>query len=132
MKIGIVTDKNTDDAAVAVTFEQGEYLIVVETDTMHAETIVENAGNGKNFPDILIQYGCEVVVCGMILQDAFDRIADAQITRYQGYGLSVGEAAEAAMLDILPLITKYVGGKNCREEAHTGDCACGHEDHEHH
>ncbi len=128
MKIGIATDTNTDDAAVSMTFEQSGYLVIVETDTMHAEAIIENEGNGRNYPQSLTAYDCEAVVCGMILQEAFEKIADAQITRYQGYGLTIGEAAEAAKLDLLPLIMKYEGGRTCREEEHSGSCECGKTD----
>ena len=42
MKIGIVTDKNTEDAVVAESFEKGGYLIIVETETMAAQAMIPN------------------------------------------------------------------------------------------
>ena len=129
MKIGIVTDKNTEDAVVAESLEKGGYLIVVETETMAAQAMISNGGSGENFPQALIDYGCEAVVTGTIQQKAFDIIAEAQITRYNGYGLDIGTAAESAHFDILPLIVAFEGGKSCREMPHDHEhesCDCGH------
>ena len=129
MKIDIVTDKNTEDAVVAESLEKGGHLIVVETETMEAQAMIPNAGDGKNFPQALIDYGCEAVVTGRIQQKAFDIIAEAQITRYNGYGLDIGTAAESAHFDILPLIVTFEGGKSCREMPHDHEhesCDCGH------
>jgi len=130
MKIGIVTDKNTEDAVVAESLEKGGYLIVVETDTMAALAMIPNEGDGDNFPQALIDNNCEAVVTGTIQQKAFDAIAEAQITRYNGYGLDIGTAAESAHFDILPLTIAFEGGKSCREVPHDHEhesCNCGHD-----
>ena len=129
MKIGIVTDKNTEDAAVAESYENGGYLIIIETETMAAQAIIKNEGGGKNFFGEIKKHDCEAVVCGTIQKDAFEDIANAQITRYNGYGLDIGTAAEGAHFDVLPLIIAFEGGKSCREVEHTHEeCDCGVEE----
>ena len=129
MRIGIATDNNTEEAKVSETLEGSGFLIIVETETMHAEEIVPNAGGGSNYPEALERHSCEAIVCGTIQQELFEPIAAKQITRYNGYGLSIGEAAEAAHYDILPLIVIYEGGKPCRDDDPHDESFC--EGHEH-
>ena len=72
--------------------------------------------------------GWEAVVCGPHIGKAcFEPIADACVTRYNGAGLPVGDAALAADRGRLPLIPDFEGGTGCG----SGTGECGDCDHDH-
>ena len=124
MLIGVVTDRNDDRACVAPTLEEGVYLIVVDSEAMAVRAMHKNNSHGAGFITVLLDWNCEAVVCGTIQKEAFEPIAAASITRYNGVGLPIGDAVVQAHENRLPLITDFEGGTGCADHDHS-TCDCG-------
>lgn len=111
MKIAVTSNHDTLDSVVPQSYENSEKLLIIETDDM---SIVAAGCEYETYMDLILKYDCEVVVCGPhIGQAAFEPIANAGITRFNGAGLSVAEAAKRALLNNLPYIRDYEGGDGC-------------------
>jgi len=127
MNIGVITDKNTEDAMVPETYEEGKYIIVVDSEKMAVVEMAAKSENAQDIVDMLIKHNCEAIVSGPISDTAaFEAIAGKDITRYRGDGLDIGSAVECAHYNELPLLTDYVGGTGCTEEDEHHECDCGH------
>lgn len=77
-------------SAVSMNFETCRFLLLIETDTMNVE-VFENNGPDK-MAETIVARDCEAVITGKFQIETFNILADACITRYSGYGFSVGEA----------------------------------------
>ena len=124
MLIGVMATKPELDGKVPGTFEISPCVAVVETDNNSIVSFQKS-----NDPMALVRHiivsNCEAIVCGPhITQRHFDPIADAQITRYEGEGLTVIEAAKSAEMSILPVLVEYEGGPGCIPGG--GDCSEAH------
>ena len=81
----------------------------------------ESGGTAADYAKQIAGSFCEAVVCsGHIGKDCFDPIANAGVTRYDGAGRNVLDAALAAEAGTLPLIPEYEGGPGCGSG--TGEC----------
>ncbi len=124
MLIAVMSTLPSPDGVVHDTFETAPALLIVETDDLSVGTIVVS-GKPKDYVDKIVETWCEAVVCGVhISQECFDPIADASITRYDGTGLNVIEAAVKADRGLLPIIPDYEGGPGCSGGG--GECGDGH------
>lgn len=126
MNIGIITDTNTDAAKVPETFEEGKYLIVVDSEKMAVVEMAAHTNKSKDVVDMLLKHNCEAIVSGPIKEpEMFEAIAGKDITRYRGDGLDIGSAVECAHYNELPLLTDYVDGTGCPGEGEHDECDCG-------
>lgn len=124
MKIAVTSTLPSPEGRVPDTFETAPALLIVETDDGSVATIVVSS-RPKDYVDKIIETWCEAVVCGVhIGKECFDPIADASITRYDGAGLGVIEAAMKADRGLLPIIPEYEGGPGCGGGG--GECGEGH------
>lgn len=125
MKIAVMSNQADLTGCVPDTFETSPALLIIETENM---TLVQafSGMNGMEYAKIIAKAGWEAVACGPhIGKDCFDPIADACVTRYNGAGMSVCEAALAADRGTLPLIPDFEGGTGCGSGA--GECGeCEH------
>jgi predicted Fe-Mo cluster-binding NifX family protein len=124
MRIAVLSDQKHLAGRVPDTYETAPFVLFIETED-------GSLRNGKKCtsPEALVravvESGCEAVVCGPhIGQACFDPIADAGITRYNGAGLGILTAADAAERSALPLIPDYEGGHGCGSGS--GNCEDGH------
>ncbi len=126
MLIAVMSDKPTLSGTVPERFETSPALLLIETDgAWLVEAIADKSA--EDFAARIAACGCEAVVCGRHIGKAcFDPIADAGVTRYEGSGLNVLEAARAADRGTLPLIPEYEGGPGC--SSGSGSCDCGHDE----
>ena len=126
MLIAVMSDRADCAGCVPDCFETSPALLFIETEggrLLRAETV----GGAEAFAQSIAASGCEAVVCGRhITQACFDPIADACVTRYEGCGMNVLDAAVGAERGTLPLIPEYEGGPGC--SSGTGSCDCGHDE----
>ncbi len=126
MLIAVMSDAPALTGVVPERFESSPALLLIETEG--GRLVRADAGlTPAEYAERIVGSGCEAVVCGRhIGQACFDPIADAGVTRYEGSGLNVLEAAVAAERGALPLIPEYEGGPGCGSGA--GSCDCGHDE----
>ncbi len=126
MLIAVMSDAPALTGVVPERFENSPALLLIETEG--GRLVSEETGDpAEAYAARIAACGCEAVVCGRhIGQKCFDPIADAGVTRYEGGGLNVLDAAIAAERGTLPLIPEYEGGPGCGSGA--GSCDCGHDE----
>ncbi len=126
MLIAVMSDAPALTGVVPERFENSLALLLIETEG--GRLVSAETGNpAETYAARIAACGCEAVVCGRhIGQNCFDPIADAGVTRYEGGGLNVLDAAIAAERGTLPLIPEYEGGPGCGSG--TGSCDCGHDE----
>ena len=126
MLIAVMSDRPDLSGTVPERFEGAPVLLLIETES----GLLRRADTGlsaEKYAANIAASGCEAVVCGRhIGQACFDPIADAGVTRYEGAGLNVLEAARGADRGTLPLIPEYEGGPGCASGS--GSCDCGHDE----
>lgn len=125
MIIAVMSSQPTLNGTVPDTFEASPALVLIETDS--DGLLWGGIINGtEDAVARILQSECEAVVCGRhIGEQAFTPIADACITRYDGTGMNVLQAAKRADVGTLALIPDFEGGHGCGSG--TGEC---HHDHE--
>jgi predicted Fe-Mo cluster-binding NifX family protein len=123
MRIAVMADRAAPDALVSAVYEESSAMLIVETDDGSVVWIMERPEDLSEYVTAMERFECEAVVCTHhIGQDAFEPLAVACITRYDGAGLPVMEAARRALNSRLELVREYEGGPGCT----SGDsCQCG-------
>ncbi len=124
MKIAVMSDRPDRSGTVPDTFETSPAMLIFTLPG--AAFRVFEGKTALEYGAVMIEEDCEAVVCGPhIGREAFDPIADAGITRFQGDGLGVLEALRGACANTLPIIPEYEGGPGCSGGG--GEC----HDHDH-
>lgn len=120
MLIAVAAAGCPEKPVVPETFEESLQLCITETDGEHLVAVYEDPGDGGLlFSEKTIEHNCEAIACGRFTSaPAFERLADASVTRYYAAGLPLWEAAAAADCGLLPLITDYEGGSGCGRHEH--------------
>ena len=115
MLIAVAVAEPEEQPSVPETFEESRRLYITETEGNVTIAVYRDPGeDGILFAEKTIEHNCEAISCGRFLTaPAFNRLADACITRYYAAGLCLWEAAGAADRGELPLITDYEGGTGC-------------------
>jgi predicted Fe-Mo cluster-binding NifX family protein len=80
---------------------------------------------GKNLTSKVVANKCEAVITGKLTPEAFDIIADDDITRYDGRGLFVQDALSRMDRNALKLIKNVEGTDEC-DSKHTENSCDGH------
>ncbi len=93
MLIAVASDGRDLDSPVSGTLETCRSLLIVNMETGEIQSH-ENSGDpsGLLLAGIIVEKDCEAVISGGLGPAAFDLIADACVTRYDGSGLSAREA----------------------------------------
>ncbi len=136
MLMSIATLEGSPYSVVPPHLEDARYLLIVEMDTHECLEVLD--GRKKQKPDVFFarmtaNRDCEAIICGDIRQEAFDILANKQITRYNGTGLAAQDVRKRVMTNNLPLIRDYRGGVGCPshgEEEGTGVCRDHSHDHD--
>ncbi len=125
MKLAIMSDRPTPFGVVPDTFETSPCLLIWDTEKSGGVAAAYEGGGSEAYIAAMKEHDCEAVVCGPhIGKAAFDDIAGACITRYEGAGKKVCDAVRGAFYGSLELIREYEGGPGCRSGR--GDCGDGH------
>ena len=123
MRIAVMADRPALDALVPEVYEDSPAMLVVETDDNSIVEAVENPADLLEYAAVMVNCDCEAVVCTPhIGQEAFEPLVAACITRYDGRGLAVLEAAHRAEQSRLEIVREYEGGPGCTSG---GACECG-------
>jgi predicted Fe-Mo cluster-binding NifX family protein len=123
MRIAVMADRPAPEAAVPAIYEESPAMLIIETDDESVVCVMEKPGDLREYVTAMEQYDCEAVVCSFhIGQEAFEPLVAACITRYDGVGLPVMEAARRALDNRLELVREYEGGPGCTSG---GECECG-------
>lgn len=125
MLIAVTAEAPALEGAVSASFEGCRYLLIVETDDA-TFSAYKNDGP-DSLAECIIEADCEAVITGSFQPDTFNVIADAMITRYNGYGYTVAEALEKMDRNALDFIRFATPDETCGSG--TGECSCG-EDHD--
>lgn len=122
MKIAVTADGKSLDSMVSEEFAQCLYLLIVNMEDLSITAIKNDdlsvSSSGENLASEVLKYDCEAVITGSIKPLAFDRLADACITRYFGIGNSVQNAIELMKNRSLKLLRNYDGTEACGGHHH--------------
>ncbi len=126
MYIAVAAEGKSLRSKVSNEFTSCKYLLIVNMDNMGV-VAVDNAGdtNGIALAQKAVDYRCEAVLTGKLTPEAFDIIADDDITRYDGHGYSVREALNLMDRNRLKLIRNVEGTDEC-DSRHTENSCDGH------
>lgn len=126
MYIAVAAEGNSLRSKVSNEFSCCKYLLIVNMDNMEV-VAVDNDGDteGIALAHKTVDYQCEAVITGKLTQEAFDIIADDDITRYDGCDRSVREALELMNKNRLKLIKNVEGTDEC-DSKHTENSCDGH------
>ena len=127
MRISIAVTENTPKGKIPENLADARYLFIVEAEenqVVHIEDGSRSRQPDVDFAKATLSWNCEAIVCGGdIEREAFDILADAQISRYDGYGLHASQVLKQLYLYQLPLIREYRGGPGCQGHSHAQkDC----------
>lgn len=133
MKIAVATDGNTLTSRVAQEFAKSTYLLIVDMESLDFQAFENDQPKdetGLEMAKIIREYDCEAVITGQIEGEAFEFLADEQITRYNGAGYTAGEALDMMEKLQLDLISDYEGSAGI-SHGHScgGSCGCQEDEH---
>jgi predicted Fe-Mo cluster-binding NifX family protein len=128
MYIAVAADGKSLESSVSDEFVSCKHLLIVNMDSMTIETF-ENSGEpkGEALARKVVDYCCEAVITGMLTSEAFDIIADDDITRYDGRGYSVRDALAMMERHVLKLIKNVEGTDECDSRHDESSCDGHHE-----
>lgn len=96
MKIAVAAEGTDLDSQVSMEFAKCLYLLVIEMNDLSFKVIpnekVEDHSDEDQLVEKVLAFNCEAVITGHLEPKAFDRLANACITRYHGLGHTVQEA----------------------------------------
>jgi predicted Fe-Mo cluster-binding NifX family protein len=108
MRIAVMADRPGLEAAVPEVYEESPAMLIIETDDESLVFVMEKPDDIGAYAAVMAWYDCEAVVCSRhIGQEAFEPLAAACVTRYDGAGLPVMEAARRALGSRLELVCDY-------------------------
>lgn len=114
MVIALTMDGKTLEDKVSLQFEACNYLLVVDVFNMSVD-VIENkmAFTGEKLAKKIIDLKCEGVITGKLTPIAFDTLANAGITRFQGAGYTGLDALVFMKKKELKLIRYHEGSEKC-------------------
>jgi predicted Fe-Mo cluster-binding NifX family protein len=114
MYIAVAADGKSLKSTVSDEFASCKYLLIMNMDNMKVEAI-ENSDDPKGIvlAQKIVDCHCEAVITGKLTPEAFDIIADDDITRYDGRSHSVQEALSYMDRNALKLIKNVEGTDEC-------------------
>jgi predicted Fe-Mo cluster-binding NifX family protein len=126
MYIAVVAAGKSLRSKVSDEFASCKYLLIVNMDNMKIAAIA-NSGDPKgiSLAHEVVDRQCEAVITGRLTPEAFDIIADDDITRYDGHGHFVQEALSYMDRNALKLIKNVEGTDEC-DSCHTESTCDGH------
>lgn len=108
------------------------YIVDVERfEVLRIFCFAEQQDRDIAFARQTIDENCEAIICGDIEEKAFELLATACVSRFNGAGLGATQAVRLMNANQLPLIREYIGGPGCAGERSGGEChEHGHHEHE--
>jgi predicted Fe-Mo cluster-binding NifX family protein len=133
MKIAISSNKNDIHGLVEERFGMSKHLLFldIDDDTLELKGVkgIEMPGLEEDAAGLIAEEDCEALISGVLDTKAFYVLADKQITRYNGAGLSVNEAIEKMHRGLLSLFSHAENEEGCNESLHMErECSESHAD----
>jgi len=138
VKIAIAADASNLDSVIGEHFGMAKLLLLakLDDDTLEMKTLkaVNMPECEENVGSLIVGEGCEAIISGKMSAAFFNWIADRQITRYNGSGLSVHNALEGLCHGALSFFTHAEedgeSGEGERWHGHESkgtesECSCG-------
>lgn len=123
MYIAIAVDGDSLSSPVSKQFEECSNLLIVNVNNMDVRVIAnpETSGEivGDRLAQELLKHDCEAVITGLIKLTAFDIIAGACMTRYNGAGHDAAKALDMMNNFTLALVRDANGGAGCVDDGLT-------------
>lgn len=117
MNIAVACDGSSLSDMVSESFCECRYLLIVDMDTMSVKAIEnQNRDNGAELARTAVKHDCEAVITGGLTSEAFDILADENITRYLGGGIEAARALALMESQGLRLIKNADGTDTCKVE----------------
>lgn len=132
MKIAICCETEDAGGLVAKDFKSSPFLLMIDSE----KNVIYHV-YGKQDPENLVfaekiaAENCEAVICGPIEKEAFEKIAGAGVSRFDGSGHKAQRAYVSFLRNKLPLIRDYIGGPGPVGHSHDLSCDCGEDEHDH-
>lgn len=116
MKIAISADGPNLDSPVFKEFMSAPFLLIVNMETMHCESIahVPAPGSDQQLAMLVLEHRCEALITGELRTEAFNILANDHVTRFNGVGLSAKAALKAMEDRELQLIRNPDGVDECQ------------------
>jgi predicted Fe-Mo cluster-binding NifX family protein len=134
MLIAVSADGRELSSAVSEHFEDCRWLLFLETDDDSGKVLrtvdtIKHSGpsEGMLIAGQIIERDCEAVITGTLTPKIFEKLAGSGITRYCGWGLSVGDAILSMNANTLPYIRFADENDTCHGDHSGGECNCGEE-----
>ena len=124
MLIAAAADKADFEAKISGSLSYAEvFLIIGMEDTPETARIIRTdfGCSDKEMADMAVEANCEAMISGVLETEAFNILAGAQITRYNGAGLTVFESIKKMQGRSLGCFTRLENEQYNREHK------CGHE-----
>lgn len=123
MKIAICCERDDAEGLVAKDFENSPYLLLIDSKKNVIYRVCEKVDPGNlAFADVIVEEDCEAVICGPIEKEAFEKLADAGVSRFEGSGRKAQRAYLYFLRNQLPLIRDYIGGPGPVGHSHDFSC----------
>ena len=119
MLIAISAEGKELSSRVSEKFESCKCILIINTDTMAVEAIQNPEDpHGISLAKQIVHRDCEVVITGELCSEAFELLAGACVTRYNGYGHTAKNAIDLMNKRLLPLIRNIDGCDDCGGSHH--------------
>jgi predicted Fe-Mo cluster-binding NifX family protein len=125
MKISVAVTGDQARSPIPGNLRQATHLFIVDTErfeVLRVLTADEPMDRDVAFARHTIDENCEAIICGEIEERAFELLAEACVSRYNGTGHHASQATKLIKANQLPLIREYVGGPGCAGERSGGEC----------
>jgi predicted Fe-Mo cluster-binding NifX family protein len=125
MKISVAVIGNQARSLIPENLRQATHLFIVDTERFEVLRILtadEPMDRDVAFARRTIDENCEAIICGEIEERAFELLAAACVSRYNGTGHHASQATKLIKAYQLPLIREYIGGPGCAGERSGGEC----------
>ncbi len=95
MKIAVISDKASLNGSINNCLSHVKTLLIIEmNDDPESAKILKSYSHSfeKDYARIAVSENCEAMICGVLSASAYAILADRQITRYDGSGMTVFES----------------------------------------
>lgn len=120
IKISVAAAGPGIEDKIPATLDEAQYLIIFDAENLELLKVFEADTDKRDvfFAKKTVEENCEAILCGEILEEAFEILAEACVTRYMASGESAEKAVELMNDYRLPLIRDYKGGPGESGEHH--------------
>ena len=125
MKIAVAADAAGMTGMISSRLSEAKALLIIGMDdNPESAEIIKSMSNSSvaSMAEAAVAENCEAIISGGLEMEAFIILADAQVTRYNGAGMTVIEGLRKMQDKSLGCFTRH------ENEPNDGQHTCGHED----